>query len=1043
MRGAPSLAQLLLCCLTASAQAATRCANVSHDLSPDDNESEPEQVVMVVGQSAPFSGPHAQTGVDMRAGMEAAFALANETSPVKFALVSLDDANDDARQKLNVAQLLCTGANGMGPAFAIAGTVGSTASEAAFSAMTASVQAGEAPVPYVGALSGSQVLRTQSAVLQNSTTSSGSRRAGVVLARPGVRDEISAIVSLLATEWELLNSTSVFYEDTQFARDAVDFLSATLKTLSTSLLSKYTHATVTASGDLSTMATEAVRELYANGEPQALVLLAGAGMSGALLSEMASQNKMNVLFATISLVTAGELHAAAPQSAWDTLWGQSVLYMTQAVPMPVSEDSKYRIVSEYQSAMQRFRPGMNLSHASLEGFIAGRLVTTAASRALELYGWPLTRATFLDAIFRDIRTFKLYGSYTLGPYGDGVGSTGATQTSDDWCNQGAHQVFVTSMNMTDGSLMDEKGWSFKFSGCSVASWSTASRRAIVGYDNMYNSVDGDSFQTGMLAAISEHNGDNIKLMALTSTMGKNASTGIAELIDREAVAVTGLEESEMDLALQLIKDGQFLPFIAQSSGLQSLRRPFKRGVVNLFASYYHEARTAASFLIQKENAHLITVLWNTETHSEAGGDVTKGLRICDAKQLLGNLTALNVKIVEAPYSELDKAVSVATSAAKDGSAFIIVASPDDAWKLVQAIGTSNPILLSSAINANDMLYTMQTGGSNSTWTRLYRMSLTIPLSMLSSSNTLRQDFESWVSYDNQQQMQFEGFFVGKFLSAVLESMGESSPQEVTSDSLLDAIYATKYFKIDNKVTVGPFLDENSGERLCNQGMDTVYVTKLSQDVFTYVSFAVNDAGRCGKEFDPPDTTEDDNTERTVILSTTIPGFAVVCSLLIATIVVLQRRGRSTLKKIKRSELEIGERIGKGQFGTVHNGDWHGTPVAIRVIDKTAITREDLGAIKSEMALTHSLHHPNLMMMLGYSESKTDLLIVSEYMASGSLHEYLKKNKQNMNYYNQVAIAFVTDSVTADPFMQQLLELEATLYNQLFKVLCVKNMLHSL
>eukprot|EP00727_Mastigamoeba_balamuthi_P003749 m51a1_g13371 putative serine threonine kinase (164) ;mRNA; r:1638-2184 len=154
---------------------------------------------------------------------------------------------------------------------------------------------------------------------------------------------------------------------------------------------------------------------------------------------------------------------------------------------------------------------------------------------------------------------------------------------------------------------------------------------------------------------------------------------------------------------------------------------------------------------------------------------------------------------------------------------------------------------------------------------------------------------------------------------------------------------------------------------------------------------------------------DDGTYSTVILSTAIPCFAVVCSLLISAIVVVQRRGRSTLKKIKRSELEIGERIGKGQFGTVHNGDWHGTPVAIRVVDKTAITREDLEAVKSEMELTHSLQHPNLLMLLGYSESKADLLVVSEYMASGSLHEYLKKNKQNMNYYNEIAIAFVSSS----------------------------------
>eukprot|EP00727_Mastigamoeba_balamuthi_P010772 m51a1_g6317 hypothetical protein (903) ;mRNA; r:341508-344739 len=894
MPGSPSLAQLLLCCLAASVHAAAvRCVDVPHDLSPG-NESDAEQVVMVVGQSAAFSGLHARTGLDMRAGMEAALALANETSPIKFALASLDDAYDAARQKLNVEQLLCEGAGGMGPAFAIAGTVGSAASEAALVAMAASVRAGEAPVPFVGALSGSLLLRTQSAALQNTSSASGGRRAGVVLARPGLRDELSAMVSLLSSEWEMLSSTAVFYEDTPFAHDAVNFLNISLKSLNTTLLSSYVHSIVSAPGDLRSAAAEAVRQLYARRAPRALVLLAGPGLSGALLTEIVSQHKPAVVVMSVSIVTAAELHAAAPQSVWDTLWETSPIYFTQAVPIPAQRDSKYRIVTEFQSAMRKYRPGTNLTHVALEGFIAGRLVATAASRALELYGWPLTRANFLDTVFRDIRTFKLCSSWTLGPYGDGVGSDGATQTEDDWCNQGAHQVFATVMNTSDGSLLDAfKQWSYKFSGCSVAGWNTTSPRAVVGYDQYYDTTEDSLIQIGLSAAISDHNSASERLMAMTATLGQEVAGGIKDLKSRDAVAVIGFNESEMATALELIRKGEFLPLIAPRSGLLSLRSPFNRGIVNLFASYYQEARTAASFLIQKEMAHLITVAWNTATHGK----------------LLGNLTTQNVRLAYMPYSDIDQAVSDAASAAAAGSSFIIVASPDDAWQLVQAIGTSSPVVLSSVIDAYDMLDTLRSISSNSSWAHLYRASLTMPLSMLPSNSPLRQEFESWVSSDNQMQQQFEGFFLGKFLSAVIGSMSESAPKKVTADSLLDAIYATKYFKIDNKVTVGPFNDQSSGERLCNQGMDTVYLTKLSMGSFTYVPFAINE-------------------------------------------------------KIKRSELEIGERIGKGQFGTVHNGDWHGTPVAIKVIEKTSISREDLDIIKGEMALTQNLHHPNLLMTLG-------------------------------------------------------------------------------
>eukprot|EP00727_Mastigamoeba_balamuthi_P008141 m51a1_g3948 hypothetical protein (277) ;mRNA; f:312391-318082 len=236
------------------------CKSIQHDVHPDSYTG--QHAVLVVGQSAPFSGSHAQLGTDVRAGIEAAFALANETSLLKFALTSLDDASDVYRQQSNVQQLLCSGANGMGPAFAIAGTVGSTASEATLGVLQASVGSDGVPVPYVGALTSSEALRTRSTVLQyTSAALSGTARTGVVLARAGGRDEVSAIVSLLESRWELLNGTAVFYDDTPLALDAVDFLVASLKALGVALLSHYQAPIGSSSGNLSGMAADAVRRI--------------------------------------------------------------------------------------------------------------------------------------------------------------------------------------------------------------------------------------------------------------------------------------------------------------------------------------------------------------------------------------------------------------------------------------------------------------------------------------------------------------------------------------------------------------------------------------------------------------------------------------------------------------------------------------------------------------------------------------------------------------------------------------------------------------
>eukprot|EP00727_Mastigamoeba_balamuthi_P008493 m51a1_g4266 hypothetical protein (328) ;mRNA; f:289540-290523 len=326
----------MLCCAFATS---SPCTGTSHSLSPGNESDGAEEVVMIVGQSAPFSGSHAQTGIDARSGLLAAFALANVSSTIKFALVSLDDQYEGRQQQRNVEQLLCTGAGGMGPAFAIAGTVGSSASEDSLSAMVACVASGEAPVPYIGPLSGSLALRMAS------TQQNESNRSGVVLARAGAMDEVTAIAAKLASDWNILNGTGVFYQDTPFARQAVDCLNGSLMSLGARLRSSYGHAVVTSPDDLKAVAAEAMQKLYAKGELQAVVLLVEAGMSGALLQEMARQQKENVVFATISLFTPDELYAAAPQSTWDTLSDLSpMLYMSQVVPMPDDTNSRYRVV---------------------------------------------------------------------------------------------------------------------------------------------------------------------------------------------------------------------------------------------------------------------------------------------------------------------------------------------------------------------------------------------------------------------------------------------------------------------------------------------------------------------------------------------------------------------------------------------------------------------------------------------------------------------------------------------------------------------------
>eukprot|EP00727_Mastigamoeba_balamuthi_P001877 m51a1_g11687 hypothetical protein (186) ;mRNA; f:2958-3515 len=155
-------------------------------------------------------------------------------------------------------------------------------------------------------------------------------------------------------------------------------------------------------------------------------------------------------------------------------------------------------------AMDKYHPELKYSHASFEGFISGRLIVMAAAKALELHRWPLTRSTFLDAIFREARTFDVYG-YRLGPYGDGIGSKYSPQTPDDWCNQGSHEVFMTQMSLSTGDLAEEKSSSFKFAGCGSWNWNATAARTAVGFTALSDTELERSLRNGMDAAISSYN----------------------------------------------------------------------------------------------------------------------------------------------------------------------------------------------------------------------------------------------------------------------------------------------------------------------------------------------------------------------------------------------------------------------------------------------------------------------------------------------------------------------------------------------------------
>eukprot|EP00727_Mastigamoeba_balamuthi_P000951 m51a1_g10853 hypothetical protein (408) ;mRNA; f:17337-19374 len=264
------------------------------------------------------------------------------------------------------------------------------------------------------------------------------------------------------------------------------------------------------------------------------VMIANQNLNTLLMifEEMASRGVSGVTYIGNTWYMGEDIYSTVPKSTWAKLSGElrSSVYFSQLVPMPTNPD--LLVAKEYRMAMDKYHPELNYSHASFEGFISGRLIVMAAAKALELHRWPLTRANFLDAIFREARTFDVYG-YKLGPYGDGIGSAYSPQTVDDWCNQGSHEVFMTKMSLDTGELSEEASSSFKFAGCGSWNWNKTAARTVVGFTSLSDTAADRSLHTGIDAALGSYNSNAQDRVILLTSLVSGARVAFTKLAARQ------------------------------------------------------------------------------------------------------------------------------------------------------------------------------------------------------------------------------------------------------------------------------------------------------------------------------------------------------------------------------------------------------------------------------------------------------------------------------------------------------------------------------
>ena len=326
----------------------------------------PEEVLF--GQSAAFSGPARELGLNMRLGIEAAFAEVNQQGGVfgrQLSLISLDDTYEPEAAATNTQDLIREGV------FALIGEVGTPTSR------SATPVAAEFGVPFIAPFTGAAFLRDK-------------EWDNIVNLRASYNQETEEMVERLTTDLGI-ERIAVLYQDDSFGRAGYNGALAALdrrgmEPVAVGLYPRNTTAVKTALLDLS------------KGNPEGVIMVGAYDPIGEFILWARETKLVEGEFITISFVGSNALaEKLGPE-------GEGV-YVTQVVPFPT--DESVTVVSSYLKALVEFKADAEPGFVSFEGYLAGRL----AISGLERCGRDLSRSCFLDSLLQgndfDIDGFPL------------------------------------------------------------------------------------------------------------------------------------------------------------------------------------------------------------------------------------------------------------------------------------------------------------------------------------------------------------------------------------------------------------------------------------------------------------------------------------------------------------------------------------------------------------------------------------------------------------------------------------------------------------
>ncbi|XP_027887209.1 kinase suppressor of Ras 1 isoform X3 [Xiphophorus couchianus] len=95
------------------------------------------------------------------------------------------------------------------------------------------------------------------------------------------------------------------------------------------------------------------------------------------------------------------------------------------------------------------------------------------------------------------------------------------------------------------------------------------------------------------------------------------------------------------------------------------------------------------------------------------------------------------------------------------------------------------------------------------------------------------------------------------------------------------------------------------------------------------------------------------------------------------------------------QLDLGELIGKGRWGRVHKGRWHGE-VAIRLLEIDGNNQDHLKLFKKEVMNYRQTRHENVVLFMGACMAPPHLAIITSFCKGRTLYSVVRDTKNNLD-----------------------------------------------